>query len=709
LALEDRAKELAAERDQVRRLVGDQQASEPLPTTDELVAARQQRDHATDRVADLARSGQELGTEMDALRESIRLADKVVDTMRMHHEQVHRREAELAKLKTIESRFAETEALAAAAKQELQIVKEEWLSLWERCGVKAGSPKQMQRWLADHEQLVESKLHLADDEKRLEQTQAKIHRATSRLRSVLTSANFKKPISVGSSVSQAGLFDDPPEDDLLSLYDEAVALRGQWTRQSQQYETLTRRRDELVEELPEAETRFEACQKAVEEWRYDWRRITQSFAAAENSTPQVVRSMLRQIDELGAKKRERDILATRIRSIGEDELAYASRVERLFAATGQSLVDQSSIDQSSIDQSSIDQSSIDQSSIDQSSIDQSSGEDRPPTAIAQSLYQRLQAERTAAKGRETLREQVESSKQRLSEVAAQRTACEVVLKQLCTEAGCETADELPAIEQAARECQQLQSALRDLENQLALLASDQPIDEFVEAAGKQQPALLDVEIEQKEMELREIREQLAMAQQQLGAVQHELDLMDGSGRASELMQSIQFSAGQISRDAQLYAKTKIASLILRRAIDHYRRENQSPVLAYAEKFFAQLTSDEYRNLKVDYDAKGKSTLFGVRADASEVPAGVMSTGTADALYLALRLASLEHQLSHGKPIPLIIDDCLIQLDDQRAGAALKAFSDLSQKTQVILFTHHQHLLALAQQQLGASEFHSHQL
>ncbi len=192
LALEDRAKELAAERDQVRHRVGEQQASEPLPTADELMAARQQRDHAADRVADLARSGQCLGTEMDALRDSIRLADKVVDTMRMHHEQVHRREAELAKLKTIESRCTEIDASAAAARQELEIVKEEWLSLWETCGVKAGSPKQMQRWLADHEQLVESKLHLADDEKRLEQTQAKIHRATSRLRSVLTSAQLQE-------------------------------------------------------------------------------------------------------------------------------------------------------------------------------------------------------------------------------------------------------------------------------------------------------------------------------------------------------------------------------------------------------------------------------------------------------------------------------------------------------------------------------------
>ena len=36
------------------------------------------------------------------------------------------------------------------------------------------------------------------------------------------------------------------------------------------------------------------------------------------------------------------------------------------------------------------------------------------------------------------------------------------------------------------------------------------------------------------------------------------------------------------------------------------------------------------------------------------------------LYLALRLASLKHQLRHGQPVPVVIDDCLIQLDDDRA-------------------------------------------
>jgi uncharacterized protein YhaN len=87
----------------------------------------------------------------------------------------------------------------------------------------------------------------------------------------------------------------------------------------------------------------------------------------------------------------------------------------------------------------------------------------------------------------------------------------------------------------------------------------------------------------------------------------------------------------------------------------------------------------------------------------------MSDGTADALYLSLRLASLEVHLDSHNPIPLIVDDCLVQFDDDRASAALKILSEMSTLTQVILFTHHQHLLDLAAENLPPGGFHSHRL
>ena len=45
----------------------------------------------------------------------------------------------------------------------------------------------------------------------------------------------------------------------------------------------------------------------------------------------------------------------------------------------------------------------------------------------------------------------------------------------------------------------------------------------------------------------------------------------------------------------------------------------------------------------------------------------MSLGTADQLYLALRLASIESALDPTEPAPLIVDDLLIQFDDARSG------------------------------------------
>ncbi|MDH3349656.1 MAG: hypothetical protein OEM02_16335, partial [Desulfobulbaceae bacterium] len=45
-------------------------------------------------------------------------------------------------------------------------------------------------------------------------------------------------------------------------------------------------------------------------------------------------------------------------------------------------------------------------------------------------------------------------------------------------------------------------------------------------------------------------------------------------------------------------------------------------------------------------------------------------------------------LEAGEPMPFIVDDILINFDDERSGATLKALANLAEKNQVILFTHH---------------------
>ena len=101
-------------------------------------------------------------------------------------------------------------------------------------------------------------------------------------------------------------------------------------------------------------------------------------------------------------------------------------------------------------------------------------------------------------------------------------------------------------------------------------------------------------------------------------------------------------------------------------------------------------------------------LVGVRANGGEiVSVDGMSDGTADQLYLALRLAGLEEYLDKNEPIPFIVDDILIKFDDARATATLQALTQLSSKTQIIFFTHHQHLVKLAEKNVDSSALIKH--
>ena len=87
----------------------------------------------------------------------------------------------------------------------------------------------------------------------------------------------------------------------------------------------------------------------------------------------------------------------------------------------------------------------------------------------------------------------------------------------------------------------------------------------------------------------------------------------------------------------------------------------------------------------------------------------MSAGTEDQLYLALRLASLERYFNNHPPIPFILDDILVNFDDERAVATLKILADLSHRTQVIFFTHHRHIVEIAEQNIDGNVLFTHDL
>src|SRR5262249_44907647 len=120
--------------------------------------------------------------------------------------------------------------------------------------------------------------------------------------------------------------------------------------------------------------------------------------------------------------------------------------------------------------------------------------------------------------------------------------------------------------------------------------------------------------------------------------------------------------------------------------------------ASASRLFAALTGNSFAGLTLDYRAD-VLTLVAARTNGQRVPIAGLSEGTRDQLYLALRLAALDEFAARADPLPFICDDILVSFDDKRATLALDALAEAGAALQVILFTHHDHVVDLAQARL----------
>ena len=70
--------------------------------------------------------------------------------------------------------------------------------------------------------------------------------------------------------------------------------------------------------------------------------------------------------------------------------------------------------------------------------------------------------------------------------------------------------------------------------------------------------------------------------------------------------------------------------------------------------------------------------------------------------IQLRIGAIEDYLERADALPFVADDLFINFDDDRAAAGFRLLAELSQKTQVLFFTHHRHLVDIARHALGAS-------
>ena len=105
----------------------------------------------------------------------------------------------------------------------------------------------------------------------------------------------------------------------------------------------------------------------------------------------------------------------------------------------------------------------------------------------------------------------------------------------------------------------------------------------------------------------------------------------------------------------------------------------------AAEIFAQLTGSRYSGVVLDRSFRLSAEPAG---DPVFRDAALLSAGTLDQLYLAVRLAICDLVLPPEKEVPIVLDDALANFDDDRCAAALEFLKAAAGNRQILLFTCH---------------------
>ena len=121
-----------------------------------------------------------------------------------------------------------------------------------------------------------------------------------------------------------------------------------------------------------------------------------------------------------------------------------------------------------------------------------------------------------------------------------------------------------------------------------------------------------------------------------------------------------------------------------RAADSELQSRFSPQLGkLAAQYMSFMTGGRYSDVLIDRDFSARTKT---QDDTVARDSEYLSAGTLDLMYLAVRLAVCELAMPAGEACPLIIDDALVNLDEERLKQAMALLRELSRRRQVILFT-----------------------
>jgi uncharacterized protein YhaN len=393
-------------------------------------------------------------------------------------------------------------------------------------------------------------------------------------------------------------------------------------------------------------------------WSQRWSPLVSALLLPQGSTPDQVGEALAVVERVFEHLRDAEHLQYRLKRIGDNIELFEKRVSQLVAATDSSLAHLSS-----------------------------------GVAITQ-LHMRLVETGKAETQREELQAQNGKDEAAISSCREKaKTAAETV-KKLRDLAKCDEDQELETMITGAENRREKREEYDRIAIGLIERNAVSDVDRVEAEASGYELDTLQSEIASSEDRLRALQDEVFKTGTEHGRLLEEFERLQNSDESTLQAQKAEDALARVRPAVGQYLRLRLASEVLRLAIESYREKHQGPILSRASELFASLTLGDHSGLTTGFGDDDKPVLVAIRKNKEQVQVEGLSDGTRDQLYLALRLAAIEHHVQTVAPCPVIFDDILINSDDSRATAALRVIGELARRTQVLFFTHHRRLADL---------------
>ncbi|MHB8422966.1 MAG: AAA family ATPase [Leptospirales bacterium] len=331
-----------------------------------------------------------------------------------------------------------------------------------------------------------------------------------------------------------------------------------------------------------------------------------------------------------------------------------------------------------------------------------------PVAAAKMLNERLEETKNLALKKSILDEQLGEAVRDLETKSRKRDGLDHTIHLLCEEARVPE-DGLKQLADRLGELLQKRAQNLQVLDQIQAASDGKTTEELREECKGRDPDAINGELSQIETEKQRMDDEAQNAFAEVRDLTRELERFSGTDGINAVERRRQNAMSDLKSATLRYLEVGLAHKLLQSAMNRLREEHQNPLIARAEKLFTLATGQHYAGIGTDIDEGGNPVVVGKKTTGETIHVKLMSDGTRDQLFLAFRIASIEQYCAHTEPLPFIADDLLVNFDDDRSLATLKMLIELGNRTQVLLFTHHQSVREMALQLAGKGNVAIHDL